>query len=88
MVTVGIGPHKHVRVAVAVDTDGRPIGKTLTARDIGGWLRAAPHRPGAPARPLLGAIDALTSLVRGTQAGDNAMIAHGRATLRQLQRGD
>lgn len=35
-----------------------------------------------------GAIDALTALVRGTQAGDAAMIAHGRATLRQLQHWD
>lgn len=35
-----------------------------------------------------GAIDALTALVRGTEAGDAAMIAHGRATLRQLQHGD
>lgn len=32
-----------------------------------------------------GAIDALTALARGTQTGDTAMIAHGRATLRQLQ---
>jgi hypothetical protein len=35
-----------------------------------------------------GAVDALTALVRGTQAGDAAMIAHGRATLRQLRSGD
>ena len=33
MVTVGIDPHKHVHVAVAVRDDGRPIGKPLTARN-------------------------------------------------------
>lgn len=31
MVTVGIDPHKHVHVAVAVRDDGRPVGKPLTA---------------------------------------------------------
>lgn len=30
MVTVGIDPHKHVHVAVAVDAAGRPVGKPLT----------------------------------------------------------
>ena len=33
MVTVGIDPHKHVHVAVAVGDDGRPVGKPLTARN-------------------------------------------------------
>jgi transposase len=33
MVTVGIDPHKHVHVAVAVGDDGTPIGKPLTARN-------------------------------------------------------
>jgi transposase len=33
MVAVGIDPHKHVHVAVAVGDDGRPIGKPLTARN-------------------------------------------------------
>ncbi|GLY71271.1 IS110 family transposase [Amycolatopsis taiwanensis] len=30
MVTVGIDPHKHVHVAVAVNADGKRIGKPLT----------------------------------------------------------
>jgi hypothetical protein len=34
-----------------------------------------------------GAIDALTALVRGTQTGDAAMVAHGRTTVQQLQDG-
>jgi hypothetical protein len=34
-----------------------------------------------------GAIDVLTALVRGSQADDAAMTAHGRATLRQLSGG-
>jgi transposase len=33
MVTVGIDPHKHVHVAVAVRDDGRPAGKPLTAKN-------------------------------------------------------
>jgi transposase len=33
MVTVGIDPHKHVHVAVAVMDDGRPIGKPLTVKN-------------------------------------------------------
>ena len=33
MVTVGIDPHKHVHVAVAVGDDGRPVGKPLTAKN-------------------------------------------------------
>lgn len=33
MVTVGIDPHKHVHVAVAVGDDGRPIGKPLTVEN-------------------------------------------------------
>ena len=33
MVTVGIDPHKHVHVAVAVGDDGRPVGKPLTVRN-------------------------------------------------------
>ena len=33
MVTVGIDPHKHVHVAVAVSDDGRPIGKPLTVKN-------------------------------------------------------
>ena len=33
MVTVGIDPHKHVHVAVAVRGDGRPIGKPLTVKN-------------------------------------------------------
>jgi transposase len=33
MVTVGIDPHKHVHVAVAVDADGRRIGKPLTVNN-------------------------------------------------------
>lgn len=33
MVTVGIDPHKHVHVAVAVGDDGTPAGKPLTARN-------------------------------------------------------
>jgi hypothetical protein len=33
MVTVGIDPHKHVHVAVAVDAAGRPVGKPLTFRN-------------------------------------------------------
>jgi transposase len=33
MVTVGIDPHKHVHVAVAVDADGRRIGKPLTVKN-------------------------------------------------------
>jgi transposase len=32
MVTVGIDPHKHVHVAVAIGADGRPIGKPLTVK--------------------------------------------------------
>ena len=33
MVTVGIDPHKHVHVAVAVMDDGRPIGKPLIVKN-------------------------------------------------------
>jgi transposase len=33
MVTVGIDPHKHVHVAVAVGADGRRIGKPLTVKN-------------------------------------------------------
>ena len=33
MVTVGIDPHKHVHVAVAVDAAGRQIGKPLTVKN-------------------------------------------------------
>ena len=33
MVTVGIDPHKHVHVAVAVGDDGRPVGKPLTVKN-------------------------------------------------------
>ena len=35
MVTVGIDPHKHVHVAVAVDAGGKRIGKPLTIRNDG-----------------------------------------------------
>src|SRR5215468_7520704 len=47
MLTVGIDPHKHVHVAVAVDTNGRPVGKPLTVRNdprqvaaLLQWIRA------------------------------------------------
>ncbi|MBA2560710.1 MAG: IS110 family transposase [Propionibacteriales bacterium] len=33
MVTVGIDPHKHVHVAVAIDASGRQIGKPLTVKN-------------------------------------------------------
>jgi len=33
MVTVGIDPHKHVHVAVAVGDDGRPVGNPLTVKN-------------------------------------------------------
>lgn len=33
MVTVGIDPHKHVHVAVAVDAGGKRIGKPLTVKN-------------------------------------------------------
>jgi transposase len=33
MVTVGIDPHKHVHIAVAVRDDGQPIGKPLTVKN-------------------------------------------------------
>lgn len=33
MVTVGIDPHKHVHVAVAVDAAGRRIGQPLTVKN-------------------------------------------------------
>lgn len=33
MVTVGIDPHKHVHVAVAIDSDGRPAGQPLTVKN-------------------------------------------------------
>lgn len=33
MVTVGIDPHKHVHVAVAVDAAGRQVGKPLTVKN-------------------------------------------------------
>jgi transposase len=46
MVTVGIDPHKHVHVAVAIGTDGRRIGKPLTVKNdallitvLLGWVR-------------------------------------------------
>ena len=35
MVTVGIDPHKHVHVAVAVDAAGRRIGQPLTVKNDG-----------------------------------------------------
>ena len=31
--TVGIGPRKHVHVAVAVGAAGRPVGKPLTVKN-------------------------------------------------------
>jgi transposase len=47
MVTVGIDPHKHVHVAVAIDAAGRPIGKPLTFKNSAlqitallAWIRA------------------------------------------------
>ncbi len=47
MVTVGIDPHKHVHVAVAVDAAGRCIGQPLTVKNYGlvitdliRWIRA------------------------------------------------
>lgn len=47
MVTVGIDPHKHVHVAVAIGADGRPIGKPLTVKNgpqlitaLLTWIRA------------------------------------------------
>ena len=33
MVTVGIDPHKHVHIAVAVRGDGRPIGTPLSVKN-------------------------------------------------------
>ena len=33
MVTVGIDPHKHVHVAVAVDAAGRQVGRPLTVKN-------------------------------------------------------
>ncbi|WP_040925902.1 hypothetical protein [Saccharomonospora marina] len=33
MVTVGIDPHKHVHVAVAVNAQGRRLGKPLTVKN-------------------------------------------------------
>ncbi|MGP3966028.1 IS110 family transposase [Nonomuraea sp. 3N208] len=46
MVTVGIDPHKHVHVAVAVGADGRRIGKPFTVKNdalliiaLLGWAR-------------------------------------------------
>src|SRR5690348_9357409 len=47
MLTVGIDPHKHVHVAVAVDGDGRRIGRPLTVKtdahqieSVLTWIRA------------------------------------------------
>lgn len=40
MVTVGIDPHKHVHVAVAVDAAGRPVGKPLTFKNSPSQLTA------------------------------------------------
>jgi transposase len=47
MVTVGIDPHKHVHVAVAVDADGRCIGRPLAVKNDTGliatlltWIRS------------------------------------------------
>lgn len=33
MLTVGIDPHKHVHVAVAIDAEGRQVGKPLTVKN-------------------------------------------------------
>ena len=33
MVTVGIDPHKHVHIPVAVGGDGRPVGRPLTVKN-------------------------------------------------------
>lgn len=47
MVTVGIDPHKHVHVAVAVDAAGRQLGKPLTVKNgphlissLSTWIRS------------------------------------------------
>ncbi|MEV0628204.1 IS110 family transposase [Nonomuraea wenchangensis] len=52
MVTVGIDPHKHVHVAVAVGSDGRRIGKPLTVKNdallitvLLGWIRTITDGP-------------------------------------------
>lgn len=51
MVTVGIDPHKHVHVAVAVDAEGRRVGKPLTVGNdatvintLLKWIRAIAGR--------------------------------------------
>lgn len=38
MVTVGIDPHKHVHIAVAIDADGRHIGKPVTVGNNAGLI--------------------------------------------------
>ncbi|MET8421549.1 IS110 family transposase [Streptomyces sp. NPDC005134] len=50
MVTVGIDPHKHVHVAVAVDADGRRISRPLTVKNDAAligvllkWIRSIAH---------------------------------------------
>lgn len=48
MATVGIDPHKHVHVAVAVGADGRRVSRPLTSS----WdasARTCPKHPALPA---------------------------------------
>lgn len=68
MVTVGIDPHKHVHVAVAVGNDGRQAGKSLTAKTdalliitLLKWSGRSPTAP--PPGPLKTAAGSRVSLL-------------------------
>ena len=71
MVTVGIDPHKHVHVAVAVDADGRRVSRPLTVKNDAAligvllkWIRAV-----AGGAPVTWAIEDGRGFARGLADG-------------------
>ncbi|MFJ2591299.1 IS110 family transposase [Streptomyces sp. NPDC087538] len=71
MVTVGIDPHKHVHVAVAVDADGRRVSRPLTVKNdtalisvLLKWIRAV-----ADGSPVTWAIEDGRGFARGLADG-------------------
>ena len=71
MVTVGIDPHKHVHVAVAVDADGRLVSRPLTVKNDAAlvgvllkWIRVA-----AGGAPVTWAIEDGRGFARGLADG-------------------
>ncbi|MFJ2008508.1 hypothetical protein [Streptomyces chartreusis] len=69
MVTVGIDPHKHVHIAVAVDADGRWLTRPLTVKNdanlIGVLLKWTRTRRGEPIRALGAVVEGAALVTRG-----------------------